>query len=388
MAPDWQNAGFGVYVHWPFCAAKCPYCDFNSHVRGQVDQDEWVVAYKAEIAEIARLTGPRTVSTVFLGGGTPSLMEPRTVGAVLDAISDAWTLSNDAEVSLEANPTSVEAGRFRGYATAGVNRASLGIQALNDPDLRALGRMHSAHEAMQAIEIAQNTFSQTSFDLIYARQNQSAGEWELELKQALNLAADHLSLYQLTIEPQTRFGHMHARGRLAGLPSDDLGADLYELTQDICEDHGLPAYEVSNHATDAAQCKHNLIYWRYGDFAGIGPGAHGRLTLDSTRWATSTELLPEKWLETSKSDGIACTFDDPISPVEQSEEYLMMGLRLVEGVSIRRLLELRPGFDVNSPDDLIKDGFLKIDGDRLKATQTGRLVLNSILGALLTDQDP
>ena len=310
-------------------------------------------------------------------------MAPETVGGVLEAIAQAWGLPDGVEVSLEANPTSVEAVRFQGYANAGVNRVSLGIQALNDKDLRALGRMHSTSEAKQAIEIAQRNFSKTSFDLIYARQHQTASDWEAELQQAIKLSAEHLSLYQLTIEAQTRFGEMHARGRLRGLPNGDLGADLYLLTQDICEAHGLPAYEVSNHAAPGSECQHNLIYWRYGDYAGIGPGAHGRLTIDGDRWATSTELQPEKWLSAAQTQKISSKFDENVPRSEQAEEYLMMGLRLAEGVSIRRLSDLNPTFDLSVAKDYAADGLLEISAERLSATKDGRLVLNALLGELL-----
>ncbi|HDR29144.1 radical SAM family heme chaperone HemW, partial [Rhodovulum sp.] len=285
-AEDWQAGGFGLYVHWPFCLSKCPYCDFNSHVAASIDMGEWQRAYLSEIRRIGAETGPRTLTSVFFGGGTPSLMAPDLVAAILDTVRATWPCANDMEVTLEANPGSVEAGRFAGYRDAGVGRVSLGVQALNDADLGRLGRLHSAAEARAAFDIARNTFERVSFDLIYARQDQLLADWQAELGQALALGVDHLSLYQLTIEPGTAFGDRHARGGLRGLPDDDRAADMYLATQEICAAAGLPAYEVSNHARPGAESRHNLIYWRYGDYAGIGPGAHGRLTLDGRRWAT------------------------------------------------------------------------------------------------------
>lgn len=388
LTADWQNAGFGVYVHWPFCAAKCPYCDFNSHVRtGGVDQSRWASALDREIRATAERTGPRTVSTVFFGGGTPSLMNPDTVEAVLQAIDDAWTLSADAEITLEANPTSVETGKFRAFAGLGVNRLSMGVQTLNDADLKALGRLHSVYEARQAFETARKSFKQVSFDLIYARQNQSLEDWRSELTEALSMAVDHLSLYQLTIEPETRFGELHARGRLRGLPSDGLAADMYDLTQEVCATHGMPAYEVSNHAQPGAESRHNLIYWRYGDYAGIGPGAHGRLSLSGTRWATETPRHPETWL-TAAENGGAVRFAEEISPANQAAEYLMMALRLDEGASVSRARALeRSVFSARALAELRSSGHIEVLGDRLRATLAGRLVLNRVLAELLAEPD-
>ena len=291
MADLWEDAGFGVYVHWPFCQAKCPYCDFNSHVAASVDHDLWLEAYLAEIDAAAAMTGARDVRSVFFGGGTPSLMEPRVVGAVLDRVAARWRVSGQVEVTLEANPTSVEAARLAGYRTAGVNRVSLGVQALNDQDLRRLGRLHSAAEALTAVGVAREIFERVSFDLIYARQDQAVQDWEAELAQALALGPDHVSLYQLTIEDGTAFGDRHRRGRLPGLPDEDRAADLYDVTQSLTEAAGLPAYEVSNHARPGAEARHNLLYWESGDYAGIGPGAHGRLTLGGIRSATVAPRL-------------------------------------------------------------------------------------------------
>jgi len=312
-------------------------------------------------------------------------MEPATVSTVLEAISDAWGLPKNAEVSLEANPTSVETNRFRDYATAGVNRLSLGIQTLSDTDLRRLGRMHNRQDAIQAIEIAHQNFTNTSFDLIYARQHQTAAEWKDELTLAINLAANHLSLYQLTIEAETRFGEMYARGCLRGLPDSDLGADLYMLTQDICDSHGMPAYELSNHAVSGAECNHNLIYWRYGDYAGIGPGAHGRITLGNSRWATCTDLQPEVWLRKVNTGDTACHFD-VIPPLEQAEEYLMMGLRLSEGVCLSRLQNLGLRISGKKIRQIEENGFLTRSKEQLSATHEGRLVLDAILRELLTEE--
>jgi oxygen-independent coproporphyrinogen-3 oxidase len=387
MADDWKNAGFGVYVHWPFCASKCPYCDFNSHVRTSVDQSVWARALVSEITTTAARAPSRTVDTIFFGGGTPSLMSPETVDTIIRAIAANWTLSPTAEITLEANPTSVEASRFQGFAAAGVNRIYMGILALNDTDLKALGRMNTASEAMQAFVIAKNNFENVSFDLIYARQNQTLADWRTELTQAIDLAVDHLSLYQLTIEQGTRFGDLYARNRLRGLPSDDIAADMYEVTQEVCTKKGLSAYEISNHARSGAECQHNKIYWEYGDYAGIGPGAHGRLTLDGQRIATDTPLLPEDWLKTVEEKGTAVRDAEVIAADDQAAEYVMMSLRLagvtklerVDAISENRISEVKMT-------NLINDGFLERTNSHLKATKQGKMVLNAILGELLTKE--
>ncbi len=385
MVDDWENAGFGVYVHWPFCAAKCPYCDFNSHVRSKVNQVEWAKALVSEIRTTTARTPNRTVDTIFFGGGTPSLMNPETVDTILQAIGEHWTLAPNTEVTLEANPTSVEATRFKGFAQAGVNRISMGIQALNDTDLKALGRMHTASEAMQAFEVAKENFENVSFDLIYARQNQTLVDWQTELTQAIDLAVDHLSLYQLTIEQGTRFGDLHARNRLRGLPSDDLSADMYDLTQDICVSKGLNAYEISNHARVGAEGRHSRVDWNDGDYAGIGPGAHGRLTLDGKRLATKTPLNPEDWLRTVNANGTATVTDEIISAEDQAAEYLMMSMRLSDGTDLQRVEAICPGrLSRAAMDTLIDDGFITKSGANLKATQRGKMVLNAVLGQLLT----
>lgn len=374
---DWRAAGFGVYVHWPFCLAKCPYCDFNSHVSGAVDHDAWRDALVAEVRAAKALTGPRTVDTVFFGGGTPSLMPAATVAAIIEAIDTEWGMVPGAEVTLEANPTSVEATRFRGYASAGVNRVSMGVQALNDPDLKALGRMHSATEARAAFDVARSVFSRVSFDLIYARQGQSLPQWEAELTEALAMAIDHLSLYQLTIEQGTRFGDLADRGRLRDLPDDDLSADMYAATQEITEAAGMPAYEISNHARLGAESRHNKIYWRYGDYAGIGPGAHGRLTLNGARWGTVTARDPAAWLSSAGQfewEAVA----------EADAEMLMMGLRLVEGIDPTRYERLAgAALDQAALSELMADGFLAVRGGRVSATAKGRPVLNALLRRLL-----
>lgn len=381
---DWQAGGFGLYLHWPFCAAKCPYCDFNSHVAATIDHNRWARAYRAEIARVAALTGPRVLNTVFFGGGTPSLMPPDLVADVLDAVRAAWPMANDAEITLEANPTSAEAGRFAAYAQAGVNRVSVGIQALDDASLRRLGRLHSAAEGLEAWDMARRIFPRASFDLIYARQDQSLNDWRAELTRALERAPDHLSLYQLTIEPGTAFGDRYDRGKLAGLPSEDLAADLFDLTQDLCGAAGLPAYEVSNHARDGHQGRHNLIYWRYGDYAGIGPGAHGRLTLDGQRRAHVALRAPGAWLAQVERRGHGEDPADPLPPADQAAEYLMMSLRLSEGSDLTRLRALDPALpDPTALADLQAEGLVWTTGTCIGTTPAGRRVLNGVLRQLL-----
>ncbi len=382
--PDWLDGGFGVYVHWPFCLSKCPYCDFNSHVaKGPVDHARFARALEAELAHARAVTGPRRVDTVFFGGGTPSLMAPETAAAVLARIDALWGLAPGAEVTLEANPTSVEAGRLRAFAQAGVNRVSMGVQALNDADLRALGRTHSAAEARAAFDIARAAFDRVSFDLIYARPGQSPAAWEAELRAALAMAVDHLSLYQLTVEPGTRFAELHARGRL-NPPADDLAADMYLATQAICAEAGMPAYEVSNHARAGAESRHNLVYWRMGDWAGAGPGAHGRLTdAAGARHATEAPRDPAAWLAAVEADGHALTAE-PVSPADQAVEYLMMALRLREGADAARYARLAGApLEPARIAPLVVDGLLRMDGDRIAATEAGRPVLNALLRALL-----
>lgn len=313
-------------------------------------------------------------------------MPPDTVGDLIQAAQKHWTLANDAEITLEANPTSVEADKFKAFAQAGVNRVSMGIQALNDPDLKALGRMHTVAEARSAFDIAKAHFARVSFDLIYARQNQTPKEWRAELNDALAMSVDHLSLYQLTIEPNTRFGDLYKRNRLRGLPSDEVSAEMYDITQELCAAAGLPAYEISNHAGKDAQSRHNLIYWRYGDYAGIGPGAHGRLTMNGQKVATTTPLLPEAWLQTVETTGTATIDEEDISGADQAIEYLMMSMRLAEGASISRY-EALAGQPLNARtlNQQMEREFICVEGDSVSASQSGRRILNSVLLALLSD---
>ncbi len=377
---DWRKGGFGLYLHWPFCQSKCPYCDFNSHVAVSIDQTRWKTAYLTEIDRLAAETPGRVLQSVFFGGGTPSLMDPDLVDAILARIRAAWPQANDCEVTLEANPGSVEAGRFKGYADAGVNRISMGIQALNDSDLRKLGRKHSVAEAKAAFDVARKAFDRVSFDLIYARQDQSLPEWSAELREALSMAVDHLSLYQLTVEDGTAFGDRFAKGGLKGLPNEDLSADMYDLTQDICGEAGLPAYEVSNHAAPGMESRHNLIYWRGGDYIGIGPGAHGRLTLDGVRWATEAPRMPGDWLARVASGAAGEMPRDVVPGMERALEYLMMGLRLTEGIDLSRYQALA-GFSLNNNkiNDLLNSDLLRPTQHGIATTARGRLVLNAVI---------
>ncbi|WP_298967467.1 radical SAM family heme chaperone HemW [uncultured Methylobacterium sp.] len=382
-----RDVGFGIYLHWPFCAAKCPYCDFNSHVRhAGVDQARWREAFARAIAQTAARTPGRTVTSIFLGGGTPSLMEPATVGALLDAVAGAWGVAPDVEVTLEANPTSVEAGRFRGYRAAGVNRVSLGVQALNDPDLKRLGRLHGAAEAMAAVETAAAHFERFSFDLIYARPDQSPAAWAAELRGAIARAAEHLSLYQLTIEEGTPFHGLAAAGRLT-VPDDDAARALYDVTQEVCAAAGLPAYEISNHARPGAESRHNLLYWRYGEYAGIGPGAHGRLVLPEGRTGTATERNPEAWLAQVAQDGHGIVETETLAPDQEGDEFLLMGLRLAEGIDPARYAALtgRP-LAASRLDGLLAEGLVarRPDG-RIAATARGAPLLNAVVAELARD---
>jgi len=383
MLEDWRLGGFGIYVHWPFCQSKCPYCDFNSHVVSRVDFQRWEQALTSEITRYAAQTHDRIVNSIYFGGGTPSLMPPELVKAVLNAIGTGWTLSNNVEITLEANPTSFEINKFKGFFDAGINRVSIGVQALNVPDLQALGRLHSVHEALYAIEKAQEIFQRVSFDLIYARQNQTQKDWLAELAQALAMGTDHLSLYQLTIENGTAFGQRHAAGRLKGLPSDELSADLYMATQDMAQSAGLPNYEISNHARPGSESRHNLLYWNCGDYVGIGPGAHGRLTLGQNRFATETALAPAQWLAAALA-GDAESLRAGLSTAEEIEERLMMGLRLSDGFDIDRMIPpADSGLFQNKIIDLCNMDLLWRKGNRIGATPSGRIVLNAILRELL-----
>ena len=379
-----EQQAFGVYVHWPFCLSKCPYCDFNSHVRhAAIDEDRFARAFAREIETTAARTGKRDVTSIFLGGGTPSLMRPETVGLVLDAIGKHWRVAREVEVTLEANPTSVEATRFAGYRAAGVNRVSLGVQALNDASLKELGRLHTAREALDAVAIARKSFERYSFDLIYARPDQTPSMWSDELALAIKEAAEHLSLYQLTIEEGTPFFGLHAAGKLK-TPNEAVARALYDVTQDVCARHGLPAYEISNHARQGAECRHNLVYWRGEEYAGIGPGAHGRLDIEGRRHATATEKRPEAWLMRVEANGHGVVTDDVLNREERADEFLLMGLRLTEGIDPRRYAALsgRP-LDERRIAMLREEGAITVDADgRLRVTQAGFPVLDAVVADL------
>ena len=374
---------FGIYVHWPFCKAKCPYCDFNSHVRHQpVDALSFAKALATELAWFATQTPGRIVSSIFFGGGTPSLMPPQAVGHVLDTIASLWTVSPNAEITLEANPTSIEAENFRGYRAAGVNRVSVGVQALNDMDLKALGRQHSATEALAAFRLAASIFPRVSFDLIYARPNQSLAQWREELSIALGEQQGHMSLYQLTIEPGTAYFDLHAKGSLV-TPTDDRAADLYDVTQELTERAGLPAYEISNHASPGHESRHNLLYWRYGEYAGCGPGAHSRLADGDNRRAIIAEKHPETWRELVSTQGNGIIADTAVVPIDQASEYLLMGLRIAEGIDLERYAALA-GREIDSSKiaGMKSMGLIKRQGPRLMATADGRKLLNAVIAEL------
>jgi putative oxygen-independent coproporphyrinogen III oxidase len=375
---------FGIYVHWPFCKAKCPYCDFNSHVRHQaVDTDSFAKALVAELTYMAGRTPGRTVSSIFFGGGTPSLMPPQVVANVLDGVASLWSISPDAEITLEANPTSVEAENFRGYRTAGVNRVSVGVQSLNETDLKALGRQHTPDEALRAFRLAAQIFPRVSFDMIYARPQQTLKSWREELSVALKEQQGHMSLYQLTIEPETRYADLYAAGTLT-IPGDDLAADLYDLTQELTEKAGLPCYEISNHAKPGQESQHNLLYWRYGEYVGVGPGAHGRLHEGAGARATVTEKHPETWRQQVELQGHSLTQDDVIEPAAQAREMLLMGLRIDEGVDLLRYEQLAGApMARDKIDAMMQLGFVEMRGNhRLAATQAGRRVLNAVIAEL------
>jgi len=379
-----KSEAFGVYVHWPFCLSKCPYCDFNSHVRhAAIDEERFARAFEREIETTALRAPGREVSSIFLGGGTPSLMRPQTVGAILDSIGKHWRVAADVEVTLEANPTSVEATRFAGYRAAGVNRVSLGVQALDDVSLKALGRLHSAEEALDAVAIARKAFDRYSFDLIYARPDQSPQAWTNELKLAIAEAAEHLSLYQLTIEEGTPFFGLHAAGKLK-TPDEATARALYDVTQEVCAAHGLPAYEISNHARAGAECRHNLVYWRGEEYAGIGPGAHARLDIAGVRYAIATEKRPEAWLMRVEADGHGVVTHDALNSEERADEFLLMGLRLAEGIDPERYASLSGrALDPHRIAVLREEGALAIDENgRLRVTQAGFPVLDAVVADL------
>jgi putative oxygen-independent coproporphyrinogen III oxidase len=383
-APETEG-GFGVYLHWPFCAAKCPYCDFNSHVRHQpVDQQAYVDAFRRELAHLRERTGPRAVGSIFLGGGTPSLMEPATVGALLDTVAGLWTMEDGAEITLEANPSSVEASRFRGYRAAGVNRVSLGVQAMNNADLKMLGRLHDREQALLAIRLARETFPRLSFDLIYARNPaQTEAQWAAELEEAIGQAADHLSLYQLTIEDGTPFAALHRAGKLT-IPDEDHAARLYTVTQEITAKNGLPAYEISNHAAPGAESRHNLVYWRYGEYVGAGPGAHGRFREGFARSVTMAEKMPERWLEAVAMFGHGIVEEEHLMPEAEGDEMLLMGLRLAEGISLARFNRISGrSIAPESIAALARDGLVAMTPDgRISATRDGMFVLDAVVADL------
>jgi len=382
-----QEQAFGIYVHWPFCASKCPYCDFNSHVADTIDHDAWRGAYKKGISYYAELTKGKTVTSIFFGGGTPSLMEPQTAGLVIDEIQKHWRISNDCEITLEANPTSVETEKFKAFRNAGINRVSMGVQSLKESDLSFLGRKHDAGQARAAISTAAKVFDRYSFDLIYARPEQTVKAWEEELREAITLAGDHLSVYQLTIEKGTPFYMQHERGEFK-IPDEELAGDLYEATQTILEEAGMPAYEISNHARTGAESRHNMTYWRYTDYVGIGPGAHGRLTVDGVKQATRGHRAPDIWLQQTKEHGHGAHPFEMLSHKDRFTECLMMGLRLGEGIPITRL-EQEGGqkftnlIDPKKIEALHGEGLLEFDGLTLRATKAGLQRLNGVLSYLL-----
>ena len=376
-----------LYIHWPFCLAKCPYCDFNSHVRDAIPQARFAAALRAELAWEAARLGRRTLGSIFFGGGTPSLMEPATVAALIEDARRLFDPAPDLEVTLEANPTSVEAGRLAAFRDAGVNRASLGVQSLDPDALRMLGRQHSAVQAVAALETARRIFPRLSFDLIYARPGQTLAAWQDELHRALDLAADHLSLYQLTIEPGTAFEALHRRGEIV-LPDGDAAAALYVATAEAAAQHGLAQYEVSNYATPGWESRHNLAYWRYADYAGIGPGAHGRISLDGQLIATRRHRAPEPWAERVERQGHGSTAEEVIAPADRAREMLLMGLRLAEGIDAARFAERTgmPPMEAIDPEVLrmaVEEGYLWHGDGRLVATPEGRLRLDSLLAALV-----
>jgi oxygen-independent coproporphyrinogen-3 oxidase len=379
-----DRPAFGVYIHWPFCLSKCPYCDFNSHVRREpIDEARWIRGFTAEIATTAARIPARTVSTIFFGGGTPSLMRPQTVGAIIEAIARYWQIAPGVEITLEANPTSVEAERFRGYRAVGINRVSLGVQALDDRALAALGRTHSAREALDAVAVARAAFDRYSFDLIYARPEQTSEQWARELRTALSEAGEHVSLYQLTIEHDTPFAALYAAGKLLP-PDEETARNLYDVTQEICAAHGLPAYEISNHARPGGECRHNLIYWRAHEYAGIGPGAHGRFDIGGDRHATANEKRPESWLAGVEKDGHALIADDVLTSAEAADEFLLMGLRLAEGIDLTRYSEIAGrAIDLDRITALRQHGLIETTPTgRMRVTLSGFPLLDSVVADL------
>jgi len=382
-----ESPGFGIYIHWPFCRSKCPYCDFNSHVRERIDHTRWRSALLAELEHYARDTQGRMVTSIFFGGGTPSLMESETVAALIRRVRGLWAVASDVEITLEANPTSAEIDNFRAFRDAGVNRVSLGVQSLVAGDLAFLGRQHDAAQALAAVQMAASTFDRFSFDLIYARPNQILDQWRQELDRALDFAAGHISLYQLTIEPGTQFEQAVARGDFRVL-DEERAAELYEATVERLGAAGLADYEISNFARPGEESRHNLTYWRYGDYVGVGPGAHGRLTLGDEKFATRQHRAPEVWLDLVERDRHATRQRDLVPRAERLDEMLMMGLRLKEGVPLARAeeesaLPFAQAIDATRLKRLIDGGFLALNDDRLAATPSGRQRLDAVLAALI-----
>ena len=383
--PDWKNSGFGIYLHWPYCESKCPYCDFNSYVEKNVNWYEWELSFLSQLGFYYQETGDRKVNSIFFGGGTPSLMNPKLVSNIINHISNLWGFEDTVEITLEANPSSVESRRFAEFKAAGVNRISIGVQALNNKDLKKLGRLHSVQDALNAIEIGKDTFDRVSFDLIYARQDQKLQDWELELKKALTLEPDHLSLYQLTIEPNTTFGNLKEKGKLSGLPDENLGGDLYHLTNNLCYKFGLNPYEVSNYSRKNHESIHNKIYWNYGDYLGVGPGAHGRITTQKGRFATQNYYSPIKWQKNALNNA-GESIRTLINGKDQADEMAMMGLRLNSGFSKERYFRLS-GKKLNEKTltFLISDNLITDENNFIKATAQGRVVLNSLILNILSD---
>jgi putative oxygen-independent coproporphyrinogen III oxidase len=378
-----SEPAFGIYIHWPFCKAKCPYCDFNSHVRHQeVDTMSFARGLVSELQWFAQTTSHRQVTSIFFGGGTPSLMPPAAVAAVLDEVAKLWSVADTVEITMEANPTSVEAENFRGYRLAGVNRVSVGVQALNEEDLKALGRQHSPQEAIRAFKLALKVFPRVSFDLIYARPAQTLDAWREELKRALGEQEGHMSLYQLTIEPGTAYFDLHAKGALV-IPDEDKATDMFDLTQDLTEKAGLNAYEVSNHASEGQESRHNLLYWRYGEYVGVGPGAHARIGEGEYRRAIVMEKYPETWRKLVNDQGHGIVENVPIDPRDQASEYLLMGLRISEGIDLARYERLNgEAMDPNKIAGLKSLGLIRREGQQLMATRAGRRLLNSVITEL------
>ena len=379
-----SSPSLGIYVHWPYCQSKCPYCDFNAYASAEFDDRAWLNAYLRQLDGYFEETSDRTCASVYFGGGTPSLMAPQTVGGILDRVDSAWGFEDGHEVTLEANPSSSDAESFNSFRAAGVNRISIGVQSLRDDELRRLGRLHTAAEARSAFDVASAAFERTSIDLIYGRQHQSLDDWTRELEEAMGWGSEHLSLYQLTIEPGTPFGSRQKAGRLPGLPDDDLAADMFDATREICERSGYAQYEISNFAKPGSESRHNLLYWRYSDFLGIGPGAHGRFSAHGRRIATETHLSPEAWLDAVDERGTGESSRTLISDSEQAKEYLLMSLRLAEGVDTRRYALLNGAeLDKETIERLAAEGLVEISEGFLRSTARGRLLLNAILTELV-----